>query len=195
MNLPNIITLSRIPFLFIVALCLCYQFPFSETLALLFYIIGAVSDWLDGYLARKGNIISNFGKFMDAITDKIFVTGLFITLLYVDRIPAWGLPLILLILMREFMVSGLRMIAAAKNVVLAAEKGGKIKTICQMISLGCLIGDKAIVNEWTFLPPVFAQNFAWLAQWVGIVLFALGAILTITSGVTYFRKYAKFLLS
>ncbi len=194
-NLPNIITLSRVPLLFVVVGLLYIDARGIATTALLLYIIAAASDWLDGYIARKYNGTSNFGKFMDAITDKIFVIGLFITLQCLGKIPSWGLPLILVMLMREFMVSGLRMAAAAKNVVLAAEKGGKIKTICQMISLGCLIGEKAVTEEWLFLPDTIRVQFAWLVGWVGIILFVAGAVLTISSGYEYYRKYGKLLLS
>jgi len=121
-NLPNLLTLSRIPILFGIVALLYAPFPGARTLAFLLFIIGALTDWADGYFARKQGLVSNFGKLMDALTDKVFMVGLFVALLAADKLPAWTLPLLLLILSREFLITGLRLVAASWGIVLAAEK-------------------------------------------------------------------------
>ena len=98
-SLPNLLTLSRIPILFGVVGFLYLPFSGASSLAFVLFIIGALTDWADGYYARKQGLVSNFGKLMDALTDKVFMVGLFISLLVIDNIlPKWTLPLLLLIL-------------------------------------------------------------------------------------------------
>lgn len=126
-NIPNIISLSRIPILFVIVALLYLPTRGAATIALVLFIIGAISDWLDGYLARKYNMVSNFGKMIDTLTDKIFVIGLFVALLARAFFPEGSVFLILLIIGREFMITGLRLIAASKGLVLAAEKEEKLK--------------------------------------------------------------------
>ena len=128
MNLPNLLTLSRIPILFGVVGFLYLPFLGASSLAFVLFIIGALTDWADGYYARKQGLVSNFGKLMDALTDKVFMVGLFISLLVIGILPEWTLPLLLLILSREFLITGLRLVAASEGVVLAAEKSVKHKT-------------------------------------------------------------------
>ena len=99
MNLPNLLTLSRIPILFGVVGFLYLPFAWASSLALVLFIIGALTDWADGYYARKQGLVSNFGKLMDALTDKVFMVGLFISLLVIGILPEWTLPLLLLILL------------------------------------------------------------------------------------------------
>ena len=127
MSLPNLLTLSRIPILFGVVGSLYLPFAGSSSLAFVLFIIGALTDWADGYYARKQGLVSNFGKLMDALTDKVFMVGLFISLLVIGILPEWTLPLLLLILSREFLITGLRLVAASEGVVLAAERSGNIR--------------------------------------------------------------------
>ena len=120
------------------------SWPGAATLAFLLFWLAGLTDILDGYFARKHGIISNWGKLMDALTDKIFIVGMFIVLLAVGLLPPWTVFLILLIVSREFLVTGLRLVAASQGAVLAAEKSGKQKTVFQIIAISVLLGVPAI---------------------------------------------------
>lgn len=153
--------------------------------AFVVFILSALSDWLDGYLARRMNSVSNFGKLIDALTDKILVLGLFVALLGLDILPNWSVLCILLILCREFLVTGLRLVAASRGMVLAAEKLGKWKTAAQLVSIGVLLFRNG-------LAPAFSattSGFASFAYFLGIVSFLAATALTVHSGYYYVRKY------
>lgn len=188
MSLPTILTLCRIPLLFIIAallLTLPATFPGQMTLAFVLFIAAAISDGLDGYYARKLNQITTFGKFMDAISDKILMTGLMVVFLHTGLLPGWMIFFILIILAREFFVSGLRMIAASENVVLAAEQAGKQKTAVQMIAFALLLLSLVVVHDGSRLTTASIDGLAFWSLLFGQTLFALSALLTITSGVAY----------
>ena len=187
MNLPNLLTFSRVPILFLVVGFLYLPFQGAATIALLFFVLGALTDWADGYYARKMGLVSDFGKLMDALTDKIFVLGLFILLLVREELGIWALPLLLLILCREFLITGLRLIAASTGTVLAAEKSGKYKTIAQMLSLSLLFLALALREDFLFLPDILSIRL----QFAGQVLFILASMLTIASGAQYMIKYRE----
>ena len=121
MNLPNAITLSRIPMMFIIVGLMFCAWPGAATLAFALFIAAALGDWLDGHLARTRGLTSNFGKLMDAMADKIMVMGIVIALVEKREIP---LVLALVTLCREFLITGMRMVAATKGVVVAADGGG-----------------------------------------------------------------------
>jgi len=183
-NVPNIITLTRIPALFLIVGCLYLPGQFAAFLAFLFFVLGSLSDWLDGFLARRYNMMSNFGKLMDALTDKVFVVGICVALLPTKVLPAWGIVLVLLIITREFFVTGLRLVAASRGRVLAAERMGKIKTATQMVSIGILL----------FVRIFEAPGSMLLSLGVlGLSLFVVAAILTVYSGFGYLVKYGDFL--
>lgn len=187
MNAANCITLSRIPLLFLAVLLMCFskQIPCGATLCFAVYLVGALSDWLDGYLARKSATVSNFGKFMDALADKIFVIGLFVALLAFKIIPAWSIFFILIIIGREFIITGLRLVAAAKGIVLAAEKIGKHKTIVQIVAIGFFLLWKAMIDDLTF----FHDGLVVFVRLTGFVLFFLATYMTIYSGYYYVNRY------
>lgn len=190
-NLPNILTLSRIPLMFVIVGLMWVDHETAgwvgaATLAFWLFIVAAITDWLDGAIARKRGIVSNFGKFMDALTDKILVIGIMVALVRHDE----DLPVtfVLLTLGREFMVSGMRMVVAAKGVVVAADSGGKAKTISQMIAIGCLLAtpmlenDVAVWTGWAVHP---------VSEWVhkiGILGFVVGTFLAVWSGYRYLRR-------
>lgn len=189
-HLPNILTLSRIPCLFAVGALLYYPFEGSAAIAFLLYVIGSMTDWLDGFLARRYSIVSTFGKLMDALADKVFVVGVCITLLVIQILPLWSLFLILLILAREFFVTGLRLVAASQGRVIAAEKAGKLKTCLQLISLGTLLATYAFAKD---LPTIFSMNFLNKVSQFGLYLFVIAAILTLYSGFGYLMRYGDLL--
>lgn len=192
MNFPNILTLSRIPFLFVIVGLMALPWPGAASLAFILFIVAGVTDWLDGYYARRYGMISNFGKLMDALTDKILTVGLFFSMVVLDGyLPAWFLVFVLLVMSREFFITGLRLVAAANGVVLAAEKAGKQKTVTQILALGFLLAAPMIEND---LGALFARdfsNFGNIAYWTGAVLFIFATVLTVTSGLVYTIKYRR----
>lgn len=189
MNWPNIITLSRVPALFVVVVLLFVSLPWAATAAFVVFVLGGITDWLDGYLARRFKIVSNFGKLMDALTDKVLVVGLMIAMLVpmpgarAPILPDWSVFLVLLIFGREFLVTGLRLVAASQGRVLAAEKTGKIKTVLQLVSVSVLLLAHALAVDFQY------AGAAHVVQLTGLWLFVGAAVLTALSGVGYLVKY------
>lgn len=139
MNLPNKLTILRtilIPF-FLVAM-LWEAVPYGNWIALAFFAIASITDMLDGKIARKYNLVTNFGKFMDPLADKLLVCSALIAFVEIGRIPCW---IVIIIIAREFIISGFRLVAADNGIVIAAGIWGKIKTAEQMIMLCILLAD------------------------------------------------------
>jgi CDP-diacylglycerol--glycerol-3-phosphate 3-phosphatidyltransferase len=192
MNLPNIITLSRIPLMFaIVGLMYC-EGPWLATLAFLLFMVAAVGDWLDGYIARRCGMVTVFGKLMDALTDKIMVLGLVIGLVGKGQIP---IALALITLCREFLVTGLRMVAASKGVIVAADRGGKSKTLTQLVALGFLIGEPMVRRDWGLVLPWDFGSFANIVHGTGQWIFVLGTALGVWSGWRYIVQFKGVVLA
>ena len=191
MNLPNLLTLSRIPIIFGVVALLYLPMTGASTVAFVLFVIGAITDWADGYVARKQGLVSSFGKLMDALTDKVFMVGLFITMVVLGELPGlWSLFLLLLILSREFLITGLRLVAASSGIILAAEKSGKHKTVSQIVSAILLLLAIAIRKDFpTLFPEIFGYSFDAILHWAGVLFFVLAAVLTVTSGTVYMIKY------
>jgi CDP-diacylglycerol--glycerol-3-phosphate 3-phosphatidyltransferase len=197
MNLPNLITLSRIPLMFIIVGLMYQAWPGAASLAFWFFIAAAVGDWLDGYLARKQGLVSNFGKLMDALTDKIMVLGLIIALVDLQHVAstpqAAHLPnllwLALITLVREFLVTGMRMVAATKGVVVSADGGGKSKTVTQLIGLGFLLATPMVARDWARFVAVDLTEFSLTVYRIGYFIFALGTALAVWSGTRYILRY------
>ena len=186
MNLANLLTLSRIPILFGVVGFLYLPFAGASSLAFVLFLIGALTDWADGYYARKKGLVSNFGKLMDALTDKVFMVGLFISLLVIGVLPEWTLPLLLLILSREFLITGLRLVAASDGLVLAAEKSGKHKTVSQMVAAILLLLAVAVRADF---PERLPQLVGDVLHGGGLSFFVIATLLTVSSGLQYMVKY------
>ena len=194
MNLPNLLTLSRIPLMVIVVAllhpCNGQPLPWAWTIALVMFLFGALTDWLDGWLARKMGQVSDFGKFMDALVDKIFTMGTFVSLLALGIVGLWALFPILLILAREFLITGLRLVAAAQGKTLAAEKAGKVKTVMQITSICLFLAHGAIENDLCKL-----KSWSGLCDWADIinqsaqVSLIFACFLTVYSGCNYLVKY------
>jgi CDP-diacylglycerol--glycerol-3-phosphate 3-phosphatidyltransferase len=190
-NAANAITLSRFPAPFIIAALLYLPFPGSRSLAFVLYLLTGLSDWLDGYIARRCEIVSNFGKFMDALGDKILTLGLFFSLLALRILPVGFLFPILLILCREFFVTGIRLVASSRGIVIPAERSGKIKTIVQMVSIGAFICSQAIFFDLTFLSVRLRAAAAFPMYAFGLLLFAIALVCTVESGIRYTIKYRR----
>lgn len=192
MNLPNVLTFSRLPAMFAIVALMYADFQWAATLAFWLFIAAALTDWLDGKIARESGQVSTFGRFMDAVIDKVMVIGVMIALVNGDYFMGHKIPAmiaLLCILCREFMISGLRMVAATKGVVVEADAGGKLKTFIQLNAIGWLLGAQMFARDFGEL---FRGDQSWWVTWVswgGIGLFALSVVLTVTSGVTYFRRH------
>lgn len=183
MNLPNKITLSRIFLIpiFIIVLTVPFDWgnwqvgnqfiPMTHVVAAIIFIIGAGTDWLDGYYARKYNLITNLGKFLDPLADKLLVSAALILLVELGIAPAW---IVIVIISREFAVTGLRLVAAGDGVVLAASNLGKIKTVTQMVAIFTLL-----LHNWPF--QYIEIPFAMITLYISLFF-------TILSGYEYFAK-------
>jgi CDP-diacylglycerol---glycerol-3-phosphate 3-phosphatidyltransferase len=191
MNLPNKITLLRIPlaavfFVFFFDQPLPYLFPelkptpYHHTIALFCFLLACFSDWVDGYIARKNNEITNFGRLWDPVADKILVTSAWITLVANQAMPAW---IVVVLLARDFAVSGLRMLGAQEGVVLAAETGGKIKTFTQLFTIGFLCTHYSLIHDFGFV--LTRPGYHWIEVWV---LYPACTITSLYSGWVYFRN-------
>ncbi|MDO5573453.1 MAG: CDP-diacylglycerol--glycerol-3-phosphate 3-phosphatidyltransferase [bacterium] len=140
MNLPNKLTLLRvcmIPF-FVLFMLTDLGGEAGKWIALAIFILASMTDWLDGYLARKNHLVTNFGKFMDPLADKLLVCSAMICLVEMDQLAAW---MVIIIISREFIISGFRLIASDNGVVIAASYWGKFKTVFQMLMIILLIAD------------------------------------------------------
>ena len=189
MNLPNQLTVARLILTFVfVALLSLDDLSWSKTAALFAFAIAAITDFLDGYIARKHNLVTNFGKLMDPLADKVLMCAGFVLLTRLELIPAW---IVVVILTREFMVTGLRLLASAEGVVLAAENLGKYKTIFQIITviyfLLFLAAKESLIG---FLQPLF-NAFCLGPDHLGMALIWTSLILTVWSGWSYLWKNRK----
>ena len=156
MNLPNKLTTFRvilIPF-FVFFLISPFFDGYGNYIALAIFIIASLTDMADGKIARKYNLVTNFGKFMDPLADKLLVCSALICLIALDRIPAW---IVIVIISREFIISGFRLIAAENGIVIAANYWGKFKTVSQMIMIILLLIDLGGVFD------ILEQIFIWLS--------------------------------
>ena len=123
MNLPNKLTISRIMLTVLFLIALFVEFSFHYTVALVLFVAASITDILDGTIARKRGLITDFGKLMDPLADKMLICSAFIAFIELEWMPAW---MVIVIVARELAITGLRLLAASKNIVLAAEKQGKI---------------------------------------------------------------------
>ncbi|HAR86904.1 CDP-diacylglycerol--glycerol-3-phosphate 3-phosphatidyltransferase [Clostridium sulfidigenes] len=171
MNLANKLTVLRIMLVPIFLICAMIDTTTTNIIALSIFIIASATDKLDGYIARSRNQITNFGKFMDPLADKLLVTCALILLVEKGIVAAW---VVVVIIAREFIVSGLRTLAASQGVVIAASNWGKLKTVIQMIAI--IMGLLSLV-----------YNPGWLNITTQVTIY-LAAVITIGSGVDYFIK-------
>lgn len=190
MNLPNKLTIIRIllvPVMVIISLISIpgniYGISIKMLIIDVIFIIAALTDKLDGYLARKNNQVTTFGKFLDPIADKIIVVASMIMLVEMQRLPAW-IPII--VVFREFLVSGYRLIAVQnEGTVIAANIWGKIKTATQMIAIILMFLD---VNKYgACFAGVITNEFAYIFNLVVTILMTISVIATIFSGYEYLK--------
>ena len=177
-NIPNYLTSFRIICIPIIILCLLPQNSFFNWIALILYAFAGLSDFLDGYLARKYNIETNFGKFFDPIADKILVISVIFILVAIDKISGFLIYPSLIIIVREILVSGLREFFSKTKTHINVTNLSKLKTLIQMFSLGFII----IGNDFTLI------NHTSLIGEIGLTL---ASILTIYTGYIYFKDNLK----
>ena len=161
MNVPNRLTILRVVMipLFVVAM-LWETLPYHEYIALALFVGACITDFFDGYLARKYNQITTFGKFMDPLADKLLVCSALICMIELDRLPAW---FVIIIIAREFIISGFRLVASDNGIVIAANYWGKFKTVSQMAMIIVLIADLGGVFD------LIGQILIWLALALTII--------------------------
>lgn len=170
LNLPNFLTAIRIVLIPVFILFMLIPLRGSNLIATIIFIVAALTDAVDGYYARKFDQVSNLGKFMDPLADKLLVLAAFICLVALGRVGA--VPVIIIVA-RELMVTVLRAIAAADGTVIAASLWGKLKTVTQMVAVIYLL---------------FAGTITVLPVWLGIVLTWLAAVVTVVSGIDYLMQ-------
>lgn len=183
MNLPNKITLSRIFLIPVFIIILTFPFnwgewqmngeayPLTHLVAAIIFLVASATDWLDGYYARKYNLITNMGKFLDPLADKLLVSAAFILLVELDLLAAW---IVIVIVSREFAVTGFRLVAAGEGVVLAASSMGKLKTASQLIAIALLL--------------LHNFPFTYMNIPMDTIVIYIALILTVWSGLDYFIK-------
>jgi CDP-diacylglycerol---glycerol-3-phosphate 3-phosphatidyltransferase len=179
MNLPNKLTVSRLWLTAAFVVCFSVEIPGRFTIALVVFLAATVTDYLDGVIARRRGLITDFGQLMDPLADKILTASAFISLCAIDAFPAWA---VIVIISREFLITGLRSLASSKGIIVPADKLGKHKTAWQMITIIYFL-ILLSVNEWSPGP--------WLAPAWGFGTYGLVAItviLTVYSGAAYLAK-------
>jgi len=189
MNFPNALTLARVLLIFVFIILaanadgVAENFNSAQILRIIAYfvaLIAAFTDLADGYYARKWDQVTDFGKLMDPLADKIFVAGIMLMMVQYQLLPAW---VAVVIISREFLVTGLRMLALQKNIVIAADIWGKVKTVLQMAMMG--VGGLA----WIGLFDIYVPTIFGISIWT-ISLYFISAI-TLWSGLGYFIRYKK----
>ena len=174
MNIANKITVSRIVLIPIFMLFMLIDIPYNMEIALVLFLIASITDKLDGYYARKYNLVSDLGKFLDPLADKLLISGALLVFIQLGKIQAW---IVFIILAREFAVTGLRGIAANKNMVIAASNLGKFKTVIQIITIVILF-----LNNYPF---------SLISIPMDAIFIYLSLLITFASGADYFIKYIK----
>ena len=189
MNLPNKLTVLRCAMTFVFLVVLLLNFPFHYGVALLIFIAASLTDYFDGKIARRDGLITNLGKFLDPLADKMLTTAAFLGIMCElgnTDILCWAL---MLILAREFMVTSVRLLAAKDGVVVAASFAGKLKTVMQMVSIIYMLTAMQLAS-FDFLP----SGLRLVLLIVGIVLIWVSVVATVVSGIQYvwaLRHYFK----
>ena len=169
-NLPNQLTIARVCAIPLFIILLLMGFRVAATIV---FLAAAFTDMLDGKIARKYNLVTNFGKLMDPLADKLLTMAAFVCLVELGDIPAW---MVIVILGREFIITGMRQVAAAEGIVIAAGWSGKIKTVCQMVAIPLIM-----LNNWPCSMLPFNFPLDQIALWAALVM-------TIWSGAEYIIK-------
>ena len=192
MNLPNKLTLVRCILTPIFLACVVMDFPFHYAAALLIFIAASLTDYFDGTIARKRNLVTNLGKFLDPLADKALTTAAFIGfvhMFYSNSLP-WAL---FIILAREFAVTSVRLLAAKDGVVVAASFSGKLKTVMQMVSIIYMLAFRQAIRFAVVREALGTTGVLWGSR-IGLAFIWISVVATVVSGVQYIwqlRHYFK----
>ena len=192
MNLPNLLTILRVIMTVVAVVLLCIDICFFALASFIIYCAAGATDWFDGYLARKYNIVTTFGKFMDALSDKIMVVSMFMALFAFNLYSWFTVPALfcaIVSITREFYVSGIRMLASKEGIVMAAETLGKYKAAFQMYSIGAILCAHSLDIDFGAGNSLFF-NFAFYS---GIATLVISTALSILSGYSYGSRYSYLL--
>lgn len=181
-NLPNLLTFLRILLIPVVLVLLARGTPRANFMAAMVYAVTAVTDFLDGWLARKRGLISVLGKFLDPLADKLLVMAVLIFMVHLGRVPSWA---VIVIIARELSITSLRVIAMSEGVVIAAGQGGKDKTALQMVALLMLILHHSYDLYFGFTTVRLNFNGA------GLILLYLSVFFAITSAGEYIKLFVE----
>ncbi|MDR2884676.1 MAG: CDP-diacylglycerol--glycerol-3-phosphate 3-phosphatidyltransferase [Deferribacteraceae bacterium] len=193
LNLPNLLTILRILMVPAYLAVFYSDLQYANQIALVLFVAAALTDILDGYLARKYKLVTNLGKIMDPVADKILVATAMIALVDADRLVAW---IAMAMLFRDFAVDALRSIAAAAGTVIAAGPWGKLKTLIQIFALSFLMfGDTLSLYPAFGISTLHASGIAIPAHLIGTILIYIALVASIFSGIVYYRQYFRFLKS
>lgn len=199
MNLPNILTISRLAGGLILPLFLTAAFPFGKTIGLALFLLAALTDYWDGRLARQRSGVTLFGQLMDPLADKVLIGSAFICFVALDQIvPAW---IVVIIVAREFMVTGLRLLAAGRGRIMPAGRWGKHKTIWQIVVIAAIMVGLALREDvlprclgGDALHRFLAATYDPLFHELTIAMAGLAALLTVVSGTVYFWQCREWVL-
>lgn len=194
-NAANLVTLSRIVVTPIFLILIFRGELWAKWSASLLFAWGAYSDYLDGYLARKYNLKSGFGALLDPLADKILILSVFISFVQLDLVPTW---MVVIIITREFLITGLRQVAQSHNIVIAASRGGKHKTVSQIVAISfilAIICFKATIEAYQGKWDVFVARLGPMGDWVHHIfivgpeiLMFYATVMSLISGIDYFVK-------
>jgi CDP-diacylglycerol--glycerol-3-phosphate 3-phosphatidyltransferase len=189
-NMPNLLSFSRILATILVFVLAIVNQPWSFLIATVIFFLASVTDLLDGYLARRYHLVSPLGVFLDLTADKVFVSAILVAFVQLDLVPAW---IVVIIITREFLVTGLRSVASAKGTVIPAGKLGKQKTFITLLAIGGILLAKGVgANHLSLYPPILNFNSTLLNVGDYLLLIAdtlmlLAVIWTVLSGIEYLR--------
>src|SRR5271156_563523 len=193
MNVPNKLTISRFALTVLFLAVIFSQVPFHQTISLLLFSVAGLTDYFDGKIARRDGLITNFGILMDPLADKIMVCSAFIAFVGCGWTPAW---MVVIVVTRELAITGLRLLAASKNLVLAAERFGKHKTISQIVAIVSVLVRRSY-EQWGVVGKIFSLDIIWgpWVVWFAQLSLWVAVLLTFTSGVIYlWRNRALYLM-
>ncbi len=191
MNIPNTLTMSRIIAAIILLLLLALPLPFGKSLALLVFLLAAMTDYFDGYLARNVYGVSSFGKLMDPLADKILVCVALVSFVEIrlpyypsaPLLPAW---IVVIVIAREFTVTGLRLLGAGKGKIISAGRWGKHKTVWQIVAIAVILLGLAVRNDLLRHADVLLlTDYDFAFHWIALALGCAVAAITLVSGYLY----------
>lgn len=199
MNLPNLLTLSRIGMSVLFVVALSIRWPYAFGAAFVLFLAASLTDFLDGWIARRFNLVTDFGKLMDPLADKILVTSAMVLLAVEGLLPAW---FVIVVLFREFLVTGVRMLALSQRTVIAADFWGKLKTVVQMVLVGLILGPAGFREMgWSLLGEGRIGGWAlwnnvmiwtpWTEWSLTHLAFLLTLLSTVLSGALYLRTFLQ----